>query len=196
VAGIALRFFLFLSFVAVLAPAVNLVQAQSTCGAMSEPQTLEDAYIKQTTPLIFGDRYQVARMKVRFINKANGAPLETESVRVHYRWRWLEYPYSEHAWGAWVQASDSCTCHPDKDGWIEVPAHEVIPRGWYKGKYTSWPYSKTPRFERVEIVALTGNFARTSLLPKDLKQFENQALIITVQDGWKTTTEWQPSTSP
>ncbi len=191
-----MRFHLLLLLsIAVLRLTANTAQAQ-TCGEISGPQSLEDAYIKQPAPLIFGDHYQVPRMRIRFLDQATGQTLKAVSVKIHYRWRWLEYPYSEHAWGAWSQAADSCTCHPDKDGWIEVPAHEVVPRGWYDGKYTRWPYSKKPRFERVEIVALTGNFARTSIAPKDLQQFEKHQLVITVQDGWKTTIQWQPSSSP
>jgi len=196
VIGDTVRIHLLFLSIAILPLVVNTAHAQSTCGEMTEPKSLEDAYIKQPAPLIFGDHHPVPRMRVRFIDSKTGQPLKTKSVKVHYRWRWLEYPYSEHAWGAWAEASDSCTCHPDKDGWIEVPAHEVVPRGWYDGKYTRWPYPKKPRFDQIEIVALTGYFARTSIAPKDLQQFEEHELVITVQDGGKATILWQPSTSP
>ena len=191
-----MRFYLLLLSIAVLAPTANTAHAQATCGEIWEPKALEDAYIKQPTPLIFGDHYQVPPMRIRILDRKTGQPLKVEKVTIKYRWRWLEYPYSEHAWGAWSEAADSCSCHPDLQGWIEVPAHEVKPRGWYKGKYIYWPYPKLPHFDEVEVVAFSGYFARTNIASADLPKFRKNVLVITVQDGWKTTTEWQASTSP
>ena len=162
-----------------------------TCGSLHEPQSFHDAYVNQPVPLIFGDRYPVPRMRIRFINGATQRPLEVKGITVNYDWLWLEYPYSEHAWGAWSDAADSLSCQPDQEGWIALPAHEVLPRGWYDGKYTRWPWPHRPHFESVEVVAFTGYFGRTRLLPEDLKKFADCDLVITVFDGWRTEIKWQ-----
>jgi len=165
--------------------------AASACGSLQEPRLYRDENIQQPAPVIFGEKYPVPAMRIRFIDGATQLPLQVKSIAVNYGWKWLRYPYPEHAWGVWEDAADLLSCLPDKEGWIDVPMHEVRPRGWYDGKYTRWPWSKRPHFESVEVVAFTGYFARTRLRPVDLQKFSDHDLVITVFDGWRTQSAWQ-----
>lgn len=164
-----------------------MAQVLATCGKFVEPLNSGD----KPAPLIFGEPYSVPRMRIRFINGATGKLFQTESISVNYGWQWLEYPYPEHAWGAWSDGADSLSCKQDHEGWIDAPAHEVRPRGWYAGWYTRWPWSHRPYFDHVEVLALTGYFARTLLRPQDLRRFDQYDLVISVFDGWRAEIRWQ-----
>ena len=89
--------------------------------------------------------------------------------------------------------ADRAECDLDRDGWTNVPSHEVQPRGWYDGKYTRFPWPRRPQFTGIEIVAVTkGGFARAHLDPRDLKRFAGFDLIIQVSNGWRTRLKWEP----
>jgi hypothetical protein len=148
--------------------------------------------------VIFGAKYSVPAMRIRLLDGVSGQPLDPKAITLNFSWEWLEYPYSEHAWGAWSEAADRLECALDSDGWLEVPPHEVEPRGWYDGKYTRWPWPRRPHFTGVGIVAITrrGLFARPRIDVRDLLKFRRADLVIAVFDGWRTETRWQPKTSP
>lgn len=131
-------------------------------------------------------------MRIRIVDAATGAAFRTNDVKLAYSWDWLEYPYSEHAWGAWSSTSDDLKCSPDNEGWIEAPSHDVQPRGWYDGKYTRFPWLRRPHFTGIGFTAISpqGLFARFSLGPSDLKRFEKSDLIVLVHDGWRTELNW------
>src|SRR5262249_8201524 len=83
--------------------------------------------------------------------KKTGEPIAGRMVGVRYIWLWLEYPYPEHPSGAWSEAYEFIECVSGNDGKVEVPEHEVVPRGWYKGKYSA---SHEPRFNHLEVQVL------------------------------------------
>jgi hypothetical protein len=171
----------------------------STCKDLFEPKTYQDAIFAETNPeynrpaVIFGKHYRVGPMRIRLIDGENGLPLENKGITIVYGWRWLEYPYSEHAWGAWNETGDKLSCQLDSNGWIEAPVHEVQPRGWYNGKYTRWPWPKKPNFNGILIVAHTsrGLTARAGVQPNNLHKFEANDLVVRVYQGWRTETIWQ-----
>jgi hypothetical protein len=175
----------------------SAAQVTQNCTTWFEPQSL---HAKTAAPnpeydrpaVIFGKKYKVPPLRVRLIDAATGSRLENKSISVNYGWRWLEYPYPEHSMGAWSDAADRLSCESDVNGWIETPAHEVKPRGWYDGKYTRFPWPRPPSFTEVEIVAVTsGGFARVRLKPTDLAKFERHRLIVSVFDGWRTQLKWE-----
>jgi hypothetical protein len=169
--------------------------ATSTCGDISEPQSFDgnpEFPYHASVPVIFGKRYQAPPMRVRFVDGATKLPLKVQRVTVSYAWQWLEYPYPEHAWGAWSFAEDSLDCHPNQDGWIETLPHDVLPRGWYDGVHTLLPWPRHPVFDSVEMVALTAYSARVTLRTGDLQKFGGGDLVVTVFDGWRTEIQWQP----
>jgi len=148
-------------------------------------------------PVIFGDRFLVPAMRIHFVVGNSETPLPNSGVAIKYGWRWLGYPYPEHGWGAWLDAADQLECESGREGWIDVPSHEVKPRGWYDGKYTRFPWSRHPHFTEVEIVAVTshGGSARTKLGARDLTRFADSDLVIHVFDGWRTELSWRPKGS-
>jgi hypothetical protein len=160
-----------------------------TCDKWYEPKTMGP---KKRPAVVFGKSELVPAMSVRFILADSASMLLEKRIRIHYGWRWLDYPYPEHAWGAWVDEADVLECSLDEDGWIHAPSHKVLPRGWYDGTYTRFPWPKRPRFTEVEVVAVTkGGFARTRLQSRDLKKFVDYDLLIRVSEGWRTELTWQ-----
>lgn len=170
-----------------------LCAAAGRCGEWQMPQAVNDPYIRASAPVIFGKAYSVPEMRIRVLDGSTGQPLRPKSLTLNYGWRWLEYPYSEHAWGVWSNSSDSASCQPDESGWLDVPPHEVHPRGWYDGKYTRFPLPRKPSFTEVEVVINTGYFARVHLKPGDLRRFVSQDLTIRVHEGWRTELSWDQS---
>jgi hypothetical protein len=190
--------FLVALLIAALPTAISAQATSSTCKDWFEPQTYQGAIIAEANStynrpaVIFGKRFPVGPVRIRLIDGEKGMPIEYKEIRIVYGWRWLEYPYSEHDWGAWNDTGDKLSCQLDLNGWIEAPAHEVQPRGWYNGKYTRWPWPKRPHFTEVEIVAVTsGGFARVKLKPVDLQKFQTNDLIVHVFQGWRTELFWQ-----
>ena len=174
-----------------LLSAVRATEAAPMCGSFQEPQRYQNETIQQASPVVFGEKHTVPALRIRFINGATHLPLQVQSIKINYGWKWWLYPYPEHAWGVWEDAADGLECHPDDEGWIDAPAHQVRPRGWYVGKYTRWPWNKRPYFDDVEVVVSTGYSARTHLRPADLNKFHNKDLVITVFDDWRTQSGWQ-----
>jgi hypothetical protein len=81
----------------------------TTCNEWSEPQIYQDAIMAQAAPhnyqpaVIFGKPYDAPAMRMRFVDSTTGLPLKNlyrGRITVSYSWRWLQYPYPEHAWGA------------------------------------------------------------------------------------------------
>jgi hypothetical protein len=134
-------------------------------------------------------------MRIRFVDAATGLPLMNlykGVITISYSWHWLEYPYPEHAWGAWSDAADQLICKPDIDGWFETPVHKVTPRGWYNGKYSRFPWPHGPSFNGIGITANTGYFARVALKPGEIHKFASFDLTVRVFDGWRTELLWEP----
>ncbi len=184
------RSFLLASFALLCIVAAQAQTADTSCGGWHEPITRGP---QDQPPVIFGDRQLVPAMRVRLDLSDARSAVPDRTVTVNDGWRWLEYPYPEHSWGVWSDAADQTKCTLDRDGWIQVPPHEVRPRGWYDGKYTRFPWPHRPSFTGIEIVAVTkGGFARIKIQPRELKKFSDSDLIVRVSDGWRTQLSWQP----
>lgn len=123
-------------------------------------------------PVIQGTPFHVPAMQWRFLG---GSP---QAVEARYQWQWIEYPYPEHPFGAWVTAGETVEC-PNPGAEMTVPAHTVQPRGWYKGTYTALPWSK-PRFHQVEFVIIWERNCeqRLMLSPRTLLKFRDQEATI------------------
>jgi hypothetical protein len=177
----------------VLASDLQAQPSADTCKNWFQPNTVGP---HNQPPVIFGDRHLVPAMRIRIVLSDGRSAVPARTVTVNYGWRWLEYPYPEHSWGAWSDASDRAECELDQDGWIQVPSHEVQTRGWYDGRYTRFPWPRRPHFTGIEIVAVTkGGFARIYVQPRDLKRFADSDLIVQVFDGWRTRLAWKPKES-
>jgi hypothetical protein len=72
---------------------------------------------------------QVPELKFRFVEAKNQA-VQPKEIQVTYSWRWLEYPYPEHAWGALSDGYDfvKCTVEPNESA-VVVPEYTVTARG-------------------------------------------------------------------
>ena len=167
-------------------------------GRRSNPRTYQDAITAAPNPsynrpaVIFGRKRLVGPLRIRLVNGISGRPLAHRGITVAYSWRWLEFPYPEHDWGASTETADRLPCELDAEGWIQTLAHEVAPRGWYAGKWTRLPWPRPPEFTAVSITAVTtGGFARVSLTLRDLARFEVYDLVVRVYDGWRTERSWQ-----
>lgn len=91
-------------------------------------------------PVTFGDPFTVSAITINFVSADTHEPLVPDKVDVFYIWNWLEYPYPEHSWGAWSNAYDIIQCEPINTPRLVIPSRTVLPRGWYKGFYTWFPW--------------------------------------------------------
>ena len=89
----------------------------------------------QTPPVIFGKPFSVPSVLIKAVDAKTRKPLVGNEIIVRYVWQWFQYPYSEHPLGVWSDAYDLVRCVTDTDGMVAVSEHEVVPSGWYKGKY-------------------------------------------------------------
>lgn len=137
------------------------------------------------TPLIYGDPYQVPSLELRFVEKATGKSITPKAVHIHYYWQWLEYPYPEHEWGAWVDGEELVKCTLAGGSVLKVPELLVKPRGWYAGKYTRTPWRKNPHFDRLEIMIDQGggDFARIIVHKNDLNKYRVSGATVELSIG-------------
>lgn len=124
-------------------------------------------------PVIEGQPFVVPLMNWRFESLS-----PPTIVEVRYQWQWIDYPYPEHPFGAWLTSEEMVECQM-ADLSLQVPAWTVRPRGWYKGKYTSLPWSK-PRFHQVEFkIVWERNCSQTILLsPRMLGKFRDHDAVL------------------
>jgi hypothetical protein len=130
--------------------------------------------------VLFSSPVVAPALRLRFVDSQSGDMLVPSKVRLAYGWRWLEYPYPEHSWGAWSEASDLVECmEPAAD--IDVPAFEVQPRGWYDGKYVKFPFSKKPSFTGVAVVIEFDKCTtRATISPKESSNLKGRVAVFSV----------------
>jgi hypothetical protein len=127
--------------------------------------------------VLFSSPVVVPAFRLRFADSQSGKTLVPSNVSLAYGWRWLEYPYPEHSWGAWSEASDLVECM-EPAGEINVPEYEVRPRGWYDGWYTKFPFSRKPSFTGIAVViTLNGCTTRATIPPKELSNLKGQVVV-------------------
>jgi hypothetical protein len=137
----------------------------------------------EAKPVIFGDPVKVPAFTIRVVEMGTGRDVPVDYVLLHYTWRWLQYPYSEHAWGAWSDASDIVRCIPSPSQPIfSAPEFEVHPRGWYNGKYARWPWPHRPSFQQIEVavIAKSGQSPHIFLKKSDFPRFSTSTIVIRV----------------
>jgi hypothetical protein len=104
----------------------------------------------QGPAVILSTPVQVPELKFRFVDEKN-QPVQSKVIQVTYSWKWLEYPYPEHEWGAWLLGYDFVKCTAEPGETVVVPEYVVAARGWYKGKYTSFPWARKPQYDGVGV---------------------------------------------
>jgi hypothetical protein len=151
--------------------------------------------------VIFGKEFQVPELSMRFVDAQTGKPVIPKVVNIHYYWQWLEYPYPEHAWGAWSDAEDWVKCTTGGDDRLSVPVHRVKPRGWYNGKYTKFPYtlsgSREPKFDRLEIVFEFENGAPRLIVDrKELGRYKNAIAVVKLPHAGRAEVQFEKRAAP
>jgi hypothetical protein len=166
-----------------------------TPGSNAECRFDGNTDVTKGKPVIFGDDFHVSELHLRFVNKETRRPIIPKAVHINYGWKWLEYPYPEHAWGAWSDASESVLCSTGGASELLVPARTVKPRGWYEGKYTRFPYiltgSKKPKFDGIVIVVEFDNCTpRLEVEAKDLDRYKDTTAVIKLPCQWPVEVEF------
>jgi hypothetical protein len=130
--------------------------------------------------VLFSAPVVVPAFRLRFVDSESGRLLTPSKLSLAYGWRWLEYPYPEHSWGAWSEASDIVECaEPAVE--VNVPEFEVRPRGWYDGKYVRFPFSKKPSFTGVAVVIETDKCTtRATISPKVASKLKGRVAVFKV----------------
>lgn len=130
--------------------------------------------------LISANPITVPELRLRFIDAKTGHLVTPKKVTISYTWKWLEYPYPEHIWGAWSDAYDFMSCSiPAGSDELVVPQYVVIPRGWYKGKYTDFPWSRKPKFGGVGLTIETSDCtSRLGINEADFRRYDGATAII------------------
>jgi hypothetical protein len=142
--------------------------------------------------VLFGDPVTVPIFRLRFVDIKTGQVLKPTRVTIAYGWKWLEYPYPEHLWGALSEASDVVSCTDITGDEIEVPAFEVKPRGWYDGKFAKFPFSRGPSFTGLGITAtLPQCTPRVTIPPKAARDLQGKVAIIKVACRSESTVSYQ-----
>jgi hypothetical protein len=132
-------------------------------------------------PVIWGDAVKIPAFHLRFVDSLTGELLKTKDVSIVYGWKWLEYPYPEHSWGAWSGAEDVLNCGKIEKTEFSFPQFEVKPRGWYKGKYTQFPFNKKPSFDGITIAFnVAGCHATADIKSKEAKNLAWRTVIVKV----------------
>lgn len=130
--------------------------------------------------VIFGGAVKVPTFRLRFVDKKTGEMLKPDEVSLAYGWKWLQYPYPEHSWGAWSGASDLVTC-TGTAGEISVPAFEVKPRGWYNGKYAKFPLARKPSFTGITVtVTVAGCSPRVTISAEEARGLQGRTVVVKV----------------
>lgn len=130
---------------------------------------------------IFGDPVLVSSFRMRFVDTKTGNVLKPTKVTLAYGWKWLEYPYPEHAWGAWSEASDVLTCLETAPEIVSVPQFEVKPRGWYDGKYAKFPFAKKPSFTGIDVAITLGECSpRVTIKPEYARHLQGRTVVVKV----------------
>lgn len=145
------------------------------CGQRCELVSKEDDSLNKRAgpPVIHGAPFEVPAMVWKFLS-----PVVPQAVEIRYQWQWIQHPYPEHPFGAWVTSGETVECQePSVD--LIIPARTVQPRGWYQGKYTKLPWSK-PKFHQVEfVIAWERNCRQTVLLsPRMLSRFRDHDAVL------------------
>lgn len=135
-------------------------------------------------PLIYGEEYKVPALRLRFVERGSGRAVIPQAIHVHYYWQWIQYPYPEHEWGAWVDADELVSCSTDQTDRLNIPEPIIKPRGWYDGKYVDFPWKKKPRFDRVEIaIERGGDFPRIIIQKKELSKYIDTLATVQLSSG-------------
>lgn len=144
------------------------------------------------TAVIFGDPVTVSFFSLRFVDTKTGNVLKPSKVALAYGWKWLEYPYPEHAWGAWSEASDVVTCLETDTETISVPQFEVKPRGWYDGKYAKFPFAKKPSFTGIDVAITLGECSpRVTIKPEQARNLQGRTVVIKVDCHGESTVTYE-----
>ena len=143
-------------------------------------------------PVIAGDSAAVPAYRLRFVDAVTRSVLRPSKVSIAYGWKWLQYPYPEHSWGAWSIASDIVTCVEAGTSEVAVPQFEVKPRGWYDGKYTKFPFSRRPSFNGIDITAvLKGCSPRVTIRPKEVSSLVGRTVVVKVACNGESTISYE-----
>jgi hypothetical protein len=142
--------------------------------------------------VIFGDPVSVSSFRMRFVDTKTGNVLKPTKVTLAYGWKWLEYPYPEHAWGAWSEASDVMTCLKTDTETISVPQFEVKPRGWYDGKYAKFPFAKKPSFTGIDVAITLGECSpRVTIKPEQARNLQGRTVVVNVDCHGESTVTYE-----
>lgn len=146
-------------------------------------------------PIIFGKRFDVPALVLRFEDGSTKRPIIPTAVNVHYYSQWIQAPAIEHSWGAWSDLDDWARCVPQGRSEMTIPAYAVTPRGWYNGKYIKFPFtlagSREPRFDRIEMVIEYDRYApRLIIKAGDLKQYNGRTVLLKLPRAGHATAEF------
>jgi hypothetical protein len=143
--------------------------------------------------ILFGTEVDVPSFRLSFSETNSGKAVRPLKITIAYGWRWLDYPYPEHSWGAWVGASDVFECIAANEDGIKVPAFKVRPRGWYDGKYTRFPFSKKPAFTGIGVVIqLGGCTTRATITPKEAIRLQGHSAVFKANCTGESSISIQP----
>ncbi|MFN7542624.1 MAG: hypothetical protein ACK5TN_07515 [Acidobacteriota bacterium] len=142
-------------------------------------------------PVIFGPAFEVPALAWRF-----QSPTAPASIEARYQWLWIQYPYPQHAFGAWESGEETIACaEPSLE--MVVPSHTVRPRGWYSGTHTSLPWKK-PKFDQVEFVIMWDRNCQQRLMlsPKVLAKFRDHEAVLKRSCGAPELIQFVPKKKP
>jgi hypothetical protein len=156
-----------------MAQCSNIVKAEEN-GLLSRKEPMLGKAVIFDTPM------NIPQLRLQFVDAKSGKKITPKLVTITYSWEWLEYPYPEHAWGAWSDAFDFLKCTPNQsEEELIVPEYKLLPRGWYEGKYTNFPWSRKPKFGGIGIHIEEEKCSSGFGIKKgDFKKYENAVAII------------------
>jgi hypothetical protein len=127
--------------------------------------------------VISSDTVSVPELQFRFIDEKNA--VQPKQITVSYNWKWWKYPYPEHAWGAWSDSFDFVKCTVETNSPVTVPEYTATPKGWYKGKYTNFPWSHKPKFNQVHVhVTATACDSKFDIEQSEFERYQGKIAVV------------------
>lgn len=117
-------------------------------------------------PVLRGSPVLIPEITLRITKRDSSAGLAGAKVYLRYIWEHFILPYKDSPRGEWKSAYDVIICTANKDGMVQFPEYNFVPRGWYKGPETN---KRVPRFIDLELSVEMDHFWITQKQIKEIR---------------------------
>lgn len=134
----------------------------------------------QKSPVITGKSYLVPDLQLRILDKQTNEPLTNNEVYFRYVWKWFDFlDVFDGRHGTWKGAYDVMICGTNDEGNIFIPAREIQPVGYNKGKRMFFWMKDDPYFSHVEVsIHLDGYISSYQYSKKTINKLQKEKPVV------------------